>query len=721
MTDDAAEPPATAEDAHDEGRLDELVAQGLDRLESEGEPGFERFLADHREEAPRIRSRVDALRDGGLLEPVKAPLDLEIPEQLGAFRLLRCLGSGGMGVVYLAEQEGLRRLVALKMLLPAHLFFPHARERFRREVEIVARLNHPGIVPIYMVGEDRGLPYFAMECVDGCSLGELLRSAKGRDPASLSGADLRALIRELAHGAAAEGTPAPVSPAQETIDDVFAARVFSGSWADAALRLLEQVAAALAHAHARGVLHRDVKPSNIMVRADGRAQLVDFGLALLEGSSKITRSGHNPGSLPYMSPEQLDAARGEPDVRSDVYSLGVTLYELLTLQSAFDSPSREVTTRRILEGDAPPVRRFQPRIGSDVETVCATAMASEKGRRYATAADFARDLEAARERRPISAKPPSLAWSAWRRVRRHPVRVVAAAAVLLAFATFVLTSLSDRSITQSAANLERARGRAQDAAQRVMRAIITDKQDPAPEDLALLESEIEDPKFTDKLAFLRQSPFDAKVWDELEKSIEPPNPAAKSGITLLQPLAGTTDLTPNFIFDPVPGDDRDHSWTVVIARDGQPLPSLHVDQKAGQSERLQVEIPDPGLSVGDYTWCVRREDRDAKPGAAPIESSVAHFTVVDKATIQSNLDTIDRLRESDPELANVAKLMSAATYLRYRCAKEALQELAVFPPDAPPENHSYRLLLEAHAHAILVDAESLEEMRKEAEALRPRN
>lgn len=720
MADDDPEMPAPTDDALEDGRLDDLVAQALDHLEGEGEAGLERFLADHGVEAPRIRSRVDALRNGGLLEPVTAPLDLEIPDKLGAFKLLRCLGSGGMGVVYLAEQEGLRRLVALKMLLPAHLFFPHARERFRREVEIVARLNHPGIVPIYMVGEDRGLPYFAMECVDGCSLGELLRSARGRDPATQTGADLLALIRELAHGGGRDADHAAVTPAQETIDDVFSARVFSGSWADASLRLLEQVAAALAHAHARGVLHRDIKPSNIMVRADGRAQLVDFGLALLEGSSKITRSGHNPGSLPYMSPEQLDAARGEPGVRADVYSLGVTLYETLTLQSAYDSPSREVTTRRILEGDAPPVRRLLPRLGRDVETVCATAMACEPARRYATAADFARDLEAAREGRPIAAKPPSLAWSAWRKVRRHPVRAVAAVAVLLAFATFYATSLSDRSVTQSALNLEHVRGRAVDATQRVVRAI-RDQQDPATDDLALLESEIEDPKFAEKWAFLRQSPFNTKVWDELEKSVEVTNPAEASGIRLTQPLAGTTDITPNFIFTPTPLDDLPHGWTVFILQDGVVIRKLHIDQKAGPVDRLEQELKDPDLGPGDYTWFVRRDEPQSKGGVdVPVESSVAQFTIVDPATIRPNLDSIERLRENDAGLDNIAKLMSAATYLRYRCAREALQVLADFPSDAPPENHSYRLLLEAHAHAILIDAESLAETRKEAEALRAR-
>src|SRR5262245_10845690 len=157
----APKPPPPPSDGGDlEARLDELVAEALDRLESEGEPGLARLLEQHPDLAARVKSRVETLRGGGLLDAPERPGPIEIPEKLGEFRLVRCLGSGGMGVVYLAEQERPRRLVALKMLLPAHLFFPHARERFRREVEIVARLNHPGIVPIYTVGEDQGLPYF---------------------------------------------------------------------------------------------------------------------------------------------------------------------------------------------------------------------------------------------------------------------------------------------------------------------------------------------------------------------------------------------------------------------------------------------------------------------------------------------------------------------------------------------------------------------------------
>ncbi|HVS19895.1 MAG TPA: protein kinase, partial [Planctomycetota bacterium] len=294
------------------------------------------------------------------------------------------------------------------LVRPDLLYFEGARERFRREVEAVARLKHPGIVQVFTVGEEEGVPYYAMEHVEGRSLDEVLRVLRGRKPERLTGGDLMSAARD-----GREPDPSE------------AARALSGSsWVDACLRLVLQVALVLDHAHRRSVLHRDLKPSNIMLSNDGRALLFDFGLASTRGTTKLTRTGSQVGSLPYMAPEQL---RGEEvDERTDLYGLGVTLYELLTLQLPHLAQDPEETRRRILDGRPAAPREANPAVPWDVETVCLTAMERNRARRYASAAALADDLRALLERRPISARRPGPALRARRFVQRNPTASTAA-------------------------------------------------------------------------------------------------------------------------------------------------------------------------------------------------------------------------------------------------------------------------------------------------------
>jgi serine/threonine protein kinase len=305
----------------------ELVARCIARLEEHGAAGVEAFCRAHPDHASALRRRVDWLRRMGLVGDAAAPADATPPPQvLGGFRLVRKLGEGGMGVVYLAEQETPRRSVALKLVRPEQLLFEGARERFRREVDAVARLQHPAIVPIYAVGEDGGIPWFAMERVVGTTLGDVVHHLRDAAPRALDG---RALARAIAECTEADA---------DDEGDAERAYVFDGSWSDACFRVVRQVADALDHAHRRGVLHRDLKPSNVMVTRSGRALLVDFGLATTKGTSKLTRTGALLGSLPYLAPEQVGSGR-PLDARTDVYGLGVTLFELLTLRLPFASPS----------------------------------------------------------------------------------------------------------------------------------------------------------------------------------------------------------------------------------------------------------------------------------------------------------------------------------------------------------------------------------------------
>ena len=385
-----------------------LMASCLERPEAEHRDALERACDTHPEHAAELRRRFALLDGMGLIGESAAEVS-QLPEQLGDFRPLSEIGSGGMGIVYRAEQVSLGREVAIKLVRPDYLYFPGARERFRREVEAVARLKHPGVVPVHAVGEERGLPYLAMELVEGCTLAEVLEQLTGRDPERLTGDDLADAI------AARAGVDVARSP-----DSIFAR-----SWAEAMIELVRQMADALAHAHEVGILHRDVKPSNVMVDARGRAMLLDFGLSSEGGSERLTRSGTRAGTLLYMAPEQVRG--GELDARTDVYALGVTLYECLTLQPPHRGASALEIQSSILAGAPTPVRRRNPRVSRDAEAVCATALSPEPERRYSSARVLADDLANVLAHRPVLASPPGpwLALSRW--TRRHPARAVALA------------------------------------------------------------------------------------------------------------------------------------------------------------------------------------------------------------------------------------------------------------------------------------------------------
>lgn len=392
--------------------LEALLAEILEQPPARQRAALDAACARHAEHARTLRERFDALARAGL---AAAPTDT-FPERLGDFRLLDRIGGGGMGVVFLAEQISLRRKVALKVIRPEHLFFEGARARFQREIEAVARLQHPGIVPVHTVGEDAHVPYFAMEHVSGKTLAQILAAVKDRDPASLCGRDLAAIVTRDADGAA---------------DPLFA-----GSWTHAMFRIVAQVADALSHAHERGVVHRDVKPSNVILDADGRARLLDFGIAGLGSGAtdgeRLTRSGACIGSLPYLSPEQVRGEARPDDARVDVYALGVTLYELLTLRLPFSADSVEALQRAIVLARPEPLRSRNPAVSWEAATVCLTAMEQDADRRYASATAFAADLRNVLELRPIIAKRPSAALRTRRWIQRHPTwTAIGVAAFLL--------------------------------------------------------------------------------------------------------------------------------------------------------------------------------------------------------------------------------------------------------------------------------------------------
>ena len=428
-----ADDPTLADDPADNPAVDPveaLLAEFLAHPEADRVTVLERLCSENPEQADELRASLEALKGIGI-DALAAPDAVRFPERLGDFKLEQRLGGGGMGVVYLATQESLGRQVALKIIRPEHLFFEGARVRFQREIEAVARLQHPGIVQVFTVGEEEGVPYFAMERVVGCSLSDLLEHFQDRNARELTGAQLLDQVRHTLGLPPADTEPS----GQEQL-------LRTSNWIQACVQLTQQVAEALEHAHERGVIHRDVKPSNILITPTGRALLLDFGVSYIpENAGKLTRSGTLVGSLPYLSPEQV-RREGDLDRRVDVYSLGVTLYELLTLRLPYAADSMDALQRAILQGTPVPPGQSNREVPWDVETVCLAAMEPERNRRYASAEAFARDLRNVILLRPIEARRASTQLRMRRWIQRHQTLSVTlmlgflALVVIPAFAAF---------------------------------------------------------------------------------------------------------------------------------------------------------------------------------------------------------------------------------------------------------------------------------------------
>jgi len=371
--------------------VEELLAAALAALDDGGDAALERFLEQHPHHQPALRRGIEQCRAMGLLGTESTAR--EFPERLGEFALVRRVGGGGMGVVYEAEQTSLGRRVALKVIRPELLFFEGARERFRREIEAIARLSHPAVVPVLASGEQDGVPFFAMELVAGKTVQEICTELAGRPPADLEGRHLAEIL----------GATAAVGG------------VFEREWWRTCTQLARTVALGLRHVHLRGIVHRDVKPSNVMVTPLGQAVILDFGVALIADGRDFTRTGSAPGSPAFMSPEQL---RGEPtDERTDVYSLAATLWQMLALEPPFHS-GHDVHVR-ILRGDVPDVRDRNGAVPRDLGLVIRTAMDRDRGRRYSDMEAFAADLQAVLMRRPIRARRLGMGLRAVRWCQRH--------------------------------------------------------------------------------------------------------------------------------------------------------------------------------------------------------------------------------------------------------------------------------------------------------------
>jgi serine/threonine protein kinase/WD40 repeat protein/tetratricopeptide (TPR) repeat protein len=329
---------------------------------------------------------------GATLQMLIQPTTLALPAVAG-YEIVGQLGHGGMGVVYKARQTALKRFVALKMILAGPHAAPALIERFRTEAEAVARFQHPNIVQIYEVGAHQGLPFCALEFVDGGNLGQ--RIATG----PLEG--------------------------------------------DEAARIAEPLARAIHYAHQHKVIHRDLKPANVLLTADGEPKVTDFGLAKqLDTDSGITQSGQVLGTPSYMAPEQAYGRHDQVGPLTDVYSLGAILYEMLTGRPPFRGETMMATLEQVCLQDPVPPSKLQPKVPRDLETICLKCLAKNAGSRYRSALALAQDLERFRAGEPILARPESSLARLWRKARRSRTAILSSVALVLSIVIAILVARS---------------------------------------------------------------------------------------------------------------------------------------------------------------------------------------------------------------------------------------------------------------------------------------
>ena len=444
----------------------DLIAEAyIQRRRAGDDPSMDEYVAQHPEHAEEIRKIFPALemieqaRDVMVdrTDDASMAANLVLGDRMGDFQLLREVGRGGMGVVYEAQQSSLGRRVALKVLAPQYIKSAGTVERFKREARAAASLQHSHIVPVFGVGENAGFHYYVMQYIHGRGMDEIMAVLRQEAPANDLSENESHSAEELAmvleSGPVRSDKPDRLGAAAEsTKTSRRSGGRSSGSPAKSYFERIAEIGAhvadALAYAHRHGILHRDVKPSNLLYDVTGNIWVADFGLAKIEGDNDLTASGDVVGTLRYLAPEAL---RGKVDERSDVYSLGLTLHELLSLRKAFDSSDRGELVRKItVEG--PP--RFDRRSGipADLETIIYKAIERSPKDRYVSAEQLAEDLQRFLRHEPVLARRVSpvgrlIRWSKRNRAFAA-VSVLLLASLLLGFAASLVVSARLLHLTQ---------------------------------------------------------------------------------------------------------------------------------------------------------------------------------------------------------------------------------------------------------------------------------
>lgn len=463
----------TDEQLYDDDAMADLVADVTDEFVEQVERGEEPDVEDFAQRYPQIgtmlRQMLPALQamreDTGSRVLTKIPLsDVDQPDiggELGDFRIIREIGRGGMGIVYEAEQRSLKRRVALKVLPFAAAMDARRLERFQNEATAAARLHHAHIVPVHSVGSERGVYYYAMQMIDGDTLADVIRelrvsrrddnpdSTPARDSHVLSllpptrisprssdllpaesqsrNADVENVDRDSSALSDAVGTDTQACAGLST--DYAATQ--TPTYMRSAVELGIQAAEALEHAHNFDIVHRDIKPGNLMIDRRGHLWITDFGLARIRTETGVTVSGDFVGTFLYSSPEQVLGHAGAVDCRSDIYSLGATLYELLTLEPVVQGATREKIIHEIANEEPVAPRKHNASIPADLETILLKSLSKDPVQRYQTARALADDLRRFLDNRPILAKRPTLLQHATKWARRHTAIVISSVVVLL--------------------------------------------------------------------------------------------------------------------------------------------------------------------------------------------------------------------------------------------------------------------------------------------------
>jgi serine/threonine protein kinase/WD40 repeat protein len=456
------------QDESQTGLVSELAKEFLERCRAGSRPSLSEYTDKYPDLAEEIREvfpmmlLMEEVAPESSVEGASAPeMDLK---KLGDFRIQRVIGRGGMGLVYEATQESLGRRVALKVcpLVPPGVGGRN-QERFRRESRAAAMLHHTNIVPVFAVGEESGMLYYAMQFIEGATLDDVIQELnllwrsrptsttrltnsgvpRKTDRASMTSAVAKSLTRGnstvpgsvpdfgfAGHKEFQEDSARVSLPGQASSD---AGSGASTKYWESVARIGIQISSALAYAHAKGTLHRDIKPGNLMLDQSGTVWVMDFGLAKSLEEDDLTREGELVGTLRYMAPEQ---ARGHAEPASDVYSLGLTLYELLALRPAYDELHRSELLRAIAERDPVSPRKINSKVPRDLETITMKCLEREPSKRYASAQDLLNDLNRFLAGEPILARPVTTAERVGKWVRRRPM----VASLVLALATLFMTS-----------------------------------------------------------------------------------------------------------------------------------------------------------------------------------------------------------------------------------------------------------------------------------------